>query len=76
MPYIKQNRRDEIEVPTEKFTAGELNYFITRLLLNQNPKNYKDYNGLIGVLESCKLEFFRRHMAEYEKSVIKRNGDL
>lgn len=57
-------------------TAGELNYIITKLLLATDPYNYNDYNTLIGVLECCKLEFYRRAVAVYEDTKIKKNGDV
>ena len=55
---------------------GHLNYIITRLLLNTEPVNYKDFNAIIGVLESVKLEFYRRKVSLYEDIKIKENGDV
>ena len=46
------------------------------MLLQQNPKSYADYNALIGVLESCKLEFYRRAVAAYEDEKSTVNGDV
>lgn len=55
---------------------GILNYIITKLLLSTSPTNYYDYNSLVGVLECCKLEFYRRAVAAYENVKIKENGDV
>ena len=80
MPYIKKEDQDRLDdvfpnVPDE-LTSGELNYIITTILLLQQPKRYEDYNRLIGVLESCKLEFYRRAVAVYEDEKCRINGDV
>lgn len=80
MPYITQVNRLDFEaalyeVP-EDMKAGDLNYLLTSILLKQNPKNYTDYNKLIGVLECCKLEFYRRAISAYEDEKITQNGDV
>lgn len=59
-------------------TDGELNYMITRIVhwfLGDEP-NYSKYNAAIGVLESAKLELYRRKVSEYEDQKIEENGDL
>ena len=78
MPYITQEVRDILDnfLPSAELTEGELNYFITKMLLQQNPQSYADYNALIGVLESCKLEFYRRAVAAYEDEKSTVNGDV
>jgi hypothetical protein len=80
MPYIKWKRRMDIlpgEMPHAE-TAGELNYIITWLVkdyLDDNP-NYERFNSAVGVLESAKLELYRRKVAPYEDEKIKENGDV
>ena len=81
MPYIDPTKRKildpHIASLVEKIkTSGELNYVFTKLLLGQKPKCYEDYNRLIGVLESCKLEFYRRAVAKYELEKCELNGDV
>jgi hypothetical protein len=87
MPYIKEDKRKNIDEAFILFNSklsnsgadmsmGELNYIITKLLLDTSPTFYDDYNSLIGVLESCKLEFYRRAVAIYEDGAIERNGDV
>jgi hypothetical protein len=34
------------------------------------------YNDVIGALECCKLELYRRMVAPYENTKIKENGDV
>lgn len=60
--------------------AGILNYIITDLLDTcygplSNAK-YKDYNEAIGLLECCKLEFYRRGVAPYEDLKERENGSV
>ena len=88
MPYI--TKADRLALDTcclldkflERFNQdtpvneGEINYVITKLLLSTKPKRYADYNKLVGVLECCKLEFYRRAVAVYEDDKIKENGDV
>lgn len=79
MPYIKD--RGPIDRRLERLMAlnlseGDLNYIFTRLLLNTKPSCYADHNRNMGVLESCKHEYYRRHVAPYEDEKIKENGDV
>ena len=85
MPYVNGDRRrampvgDIIRVNREKdgsIPVGDLNYMITKILLMAKPKSYAEYNALVGVLECCKLEFYRRAVAAYEDEKIQENGDV
>ena len=85
MPYIEKIDREYyeyilIEAKAQGIaTAGDLNYLITKLCniyLNESGECYKTYNEIIGVLESAKLEYFRRNVAPYENKKIKENGDV
>lgn len=87
MPYIKMENRPKYEEslnwlidvlkeqPVESID-GELNYIITRILKGVYPLKYFNLNRAIGVLESCKLEFYRRVIAPYEDIKIDQNGDV
>lgn len=80
MPYIEQHRRPRIDACVQALAQsiesdGELNYAITRLLLAQKPCSYAKFNALVGVLECCKLEFYRRAVAPYENIKRDQNGD-
>lgn len=81
MPYIKQERREHLRdgygIPQN---AGELNYLFTKIiqdyLKSKSNWGYQDLNDVIGALEGCKLEFYRRHVVPYEEVKIKENGDV
>ena len=80
MPYIKQEYRDVLAVGNPPQNVGELNYVITSTIieyLRQQPKvNYEVLNGVIGVLEAAKLEFYRKIVGPYENLKIAENGDV
>lgn len=84
MPYIKNERRLELdakmsEILDENLGVGELNYVISRLiknLMDKNPINYAFCNNIIGVLECAKQEFYNRVVTPYETVKIQENGDL
>ena len=87
MPYIDKKRRIKYEkglkevlnmlnkVPNEN-VDGELNYVISMILKGLYKASYYNYNRAIGVLESVKLEFYRREVASYENKKIKENDDI
>lgn len=79
MPYIKQSDRIDLEEGRHPQTAGELNYIITNLLIDytyEKGLNYETINSIIGVLESAKLEYYRRLASSYEDTKIQQNGDV
>lgn len=81
MPYIKQEDRDKYsrEWPDTIDSAGELNYLLTSLIctyMDDKVNNYACFNAVVGALESCKLEFYRRVVAHYEDKKILENGDV
>jgi hypothetical protein len=81
MPYIKQKAREELLLNPARAIAnpGELNFIFTHVIndyLSHNGRSYEDYNDVIGALECCKLELYRRRVAPYEDLKIKENGDV
>ncbi len=92
MPYIKQADRKifgttlkkliELILDPTKFgtraKAGVLNYLFTVILKSvlDDDKRYDTANSLVGALECCKLELYRRYIAPYEDEKIKENGDV
>jgi len=83
MPYIKGKDRIKFEAVLEAMphikTAGELNYLLTmiaHLYIAQNKESYQAYNDIMGALEGCKLELYRREIASYEEIKIIHNGDV
>lgn len=92
MPYIKQNFRDELDPFIDAFAQkvkeihaanpaqtrdGLMNYSITRIL-NQvfADARYHDFNEVIGMLECCKLEYYRIYGGPYEDSKQQENGPV
>lgn len=78
MPYIDAAARERVDKEGHPSNAGELNYQITRLVLEflgASPR-YQDFNNAIGVLECAKLEVYRRMVAPYEDKKITENGDV
>jgi len=85
MPYI-ESKEDRIFL--DKMIAyffkhgkvhGRLNYFIFKLVkenIRINGESYGIYKEMIGELEMCKLEIYRRMCALYEDKKIKENGDV
>lgn len=90
MPYIVQADRDGIDEyvkPLVLELAGEpgnLNYAISTLCRDylaveehqHGRVRYADLNTVIGVLESAKLELYRRMLSPYEDKKIAENGDV
>ncbi|MEM3692453.1 MAG: hypothetical protein QXI39_00310 [Candidatus Bathyarchaeia archaeon] len=87
MPYIRQTDRKRLDVQIDALAEalkqfplesldGCLNYAITRLLKVLYQPKYFNYNRAIGVLECCKLEFYRRCISPYEDAKIRENGDV
>ncbi len=79
MPYIKQERRQVLDIYAGGAeTVGELNYIITKLalrFLGAKP-DYVAYNEVIGVLECAKQELYRRAVAPFEDHKCSVNGDV
>jgi len=90
MPYISKEKRDEIDVfmddlieelETKNFLIGDLAYILYRICLGYlNDCDYEGhfsvYNSVIGVLESVKLELYRKRVAPYEDTKIIENGAI
>jgi hypothetical protein len=78
MPYIKKSRREEL-IDSVCETPGELNYKLTTTIIdymNFKGLNYQTINDIVGALEGCKLEFYRRVASPYENKKIEENGDV
>ena len=92
MPYIPQNRREEVRASILKCkNLGELCYHVNEDILDylwrkraggdldiKWPQKIKwqDYAEILGMLESIKLEIYRRLVAPHEDEAIKKNGDI
>ena len=79
MPYITKEARHYIADGFTAISSGELNYILTLVVqkyLKNNGGTYRAINDVIGALEGCKLEFYRRTVIPYEDNKIKENGDV
>ena len=63
--------------------CGELNYSLFRIIkIITNPgviggeRRYARFNAILGALECCKQEIYRRMVSPYEDEKIKENGDV
>lgn len=86
MPYILPDRRKRLEESLDNLyknldalpggpKEGDLNYVITRIIVDHSTNTYASLNTAIGVLECAKLELYRRVVAEYENQKKIENGD-
>lgn len=80
MPYIPQAVRDAINAELRDVdTAGELNYALTRVILDYLARNglrYQTINDIRGALVCAGDEFNRRVAIPYEDQKIAENGDV
>lgn len=90
MPYIKKAQRSPIDkfldglivilvntTSKGKVNNGQTVYTIYKLLRQiYGEGNFETKSNALKVLESAKLEYYRRVMAPYEDSKIASNGDV
>lgn len=90
MPYIKQDERSkylphidglvrDLSSLDDNALPGHLNFVIFSIvtgLLKEMGWRYFRINALIGALECCKMEIYRRLAAWYEDGAISKNGDI
>ena len=84
MPYIKQENRPQLEdkakdLGRRALCAGDLNYIITEMAheyLRGKGLNYANINEVMGALECCKFELYRKIASPYEDKKIQENGDV
>ena len=91
MPYIKQDIRNNLDEDisclfsalvmnsSKESIYGNLNYSFTNILetaIELNGKNYSTINSLVGMLECCKMELYRRMAGPYEILKAYENGDV
>jgi hypothetical protein len=84
MPYIKQESREAIDLAVGEViknvrSSGDAAYVITTFLqdfMDCDIRNYTHYATVIGILETVKMEFYRREIAAYEDEKCEQNGDV
>jgi hypothetical protein len=78
-PYIDQPSREAISDSTVAETAGELNYVLTRVIIDYvrvHGLSYQIINDVLGALDGAAREFYRRVAAPYEDVKMHINGDV
>lgn len=80
MPYLKEEVRESLKYTARAAaSAGELNFLFAQVIqeyLDQHGCSYVVLNEVVGALECCKLEVYRRIVAPYEDEKISENGDV
>ena len=92
MPYITQNYREElipmIDALAQKIASihkanptqtrdGLMNYTVSEIIAQVFPDaRYTDMNEIIGFLECCKLEYYRKKAGPYEDLKESQNGPV
>lgn len=80
MPYLEKTIKYALKAGTiSPSEPGHLNFLFTELIKDYmalKGEKYQHYNDVIGALEACKLELYRRKVAPYEDLKIKTNGDV
>ncbi len=89
MPYIVKDKRAMLDPAVQSLAdafrslddegnfAGNLNYVLSKLFITLYPSaNYQRFNDVIGALECCKLELYRKRIAPYEDIKERENGPL
>jgi hypothetical protein len=79
MPYIDQNARSLVELRSNPQNAGELAYLlcieVDGYLNDADRISYAKYAEVVGVLETLKLELYRRFVGPYEDQKREENGE-
>jgi hypothetical protein len=78
MPYIRNILRVAIAEGSPPQNAGELNYCITKMLLEYmgDKYDYQKLNDISGAMTEALAEFRRRVIVDYEQKKIETNGDV
>lgn len=82
MPYVSPGQRALLLSGSPPTNQGELNFLLTTVCLEYLKHNfegdlrYKSVNDIVGALECCKLEVYRRLAIPLEDKKIKENGDV
>ncbi len=82
MPYINQDRRDELEslidmMREKRIEAdGDLNFLLYAFCKRHVKPSYNNYKNFCGELRQCVTEIERRLLAPYEDKKIEENGDV
>ena len=82
MPYIEQERRDEIDPIVELMKElevqadGDLNYILFKFCKENVKFSYNNLKNFCGELRQCATEIERRFLGPYEEAKKQLNGDV
>lgn len=87
MPYIAQERRPRYDEAIAALATaidaetpgGDINYIVTRLVaywISVRGLSYAVLADAVGVMETAKLELYRRIVVPYEDRKIEESGDV
>jgi len=88
IPYIKKELREKyyksindlvniLSLQNKDIMDGQVNFVITSIIKRvYTPDSYEILNRAVGVLESIKLEYYRRVVVPYEENKIRTSGDV
>ena len=80
MPYISQDKRDEVKRDGFADTPAKLAYVIMQAALDylrtEPKRGWDTLSNAHKAMVCAEREFYRRHLAPYEDLAITRNGDL
>jgi len=91
MPYIPQEDRERyndlvdelveklVELDDTQLVKGHHNYIMYTLALRLADRlgiRYAVLQDIVGTFDCCKMEFYRKIVAEYEEKAIEKNGDV
>lgn len=80
MPYISKHDRPQLDAgKIDPRNTGELNYKITKLLIDYTEQfgvSYKTINDVLGAMTGAGQEFYRRIAAPYEDIKIQEHTDV
>lgn len=89
MPYILNKHRcsfdddiksiaNNVRDISNELRPGVINYIFSKMLkeIYGECESYRFHNEVIGILESAKMEWYRRYTSKYEELCIDRNGDI
>jgi hypothetical protein len=80
MPYISQDKRDDLRLSVFADHPAKLAYVILQATMDYlRTQPNKDWNTLSNAHKAmvcAEREFYRRHIAPHEDEAIARNGDV
>jgi len=82
MPYIKQERRPQMDAVVDEMAAqvvkadGDLNYILYKFCKYHVDPSYNNYKNFCGELRQCATEIERKLLARYEDQKEEENGKV